>query len=156
MRRREKEIASREEIDEIIRGCLVCRLALALENEPYLVPVSFGYDGESLFFHTASSGRKIDFLETNNRVCFEFERNVKLQPDADVSCMWTFTFESVIGEGSVFELTDPEEKTGGLDQVMLHYSGRQWEFNQKLLSMTRVWRIRIDSISGKRSEEKAT
>ena len=156
MRRRDKEIGSRGEIDEIIRDCLVCRLALAVENEPYIVPVSFGYDGESLFFHTASSGRKIEFLEANNRVCFEFERNVRLHSDPEVSCKWTFAFESVIGQGRVVELTDAAEKTGGLDQVMLHYSGKQWEFNQKLLSLTRVWRISIDSISGKRSEEKAT
>jgi hypothetical protein len=156
MRRRDKEIGSRGEIDAIIRECLVCRLALAVENEPYIVPVSFGYDGESLFFHTASSGRKIDFLETNNRVCFEFERNVRLHADAEVSCKWTFAFESVIGQGRAFELTDSAEKTRGLDQVMLHYSGKQWEFNQSLLGKTRVWRILIDSITGKRSKEKAS
>ena len=56
MRRTDKEIPSRGEIDAVIRGCQVCRIALALENEPYIVPVSFGYDGASLFFHTAGSG----------------------------------------------------------------------------------------------------
>lgn len=156
MRRRDKEIRERAEIDAIIRGCQVCRLAFAMENEPYVVPVSFGYDGASLFFHTAPSGRKIDFLEANGRVCFELDRDVRLQPDAETACKWTFAYESVIGYGRVSELTDPAEKTRGLDQVMLQYSGRKWELDASMLERTRVWRIAIDSLTGKRSEEKAS
>ena len=156
MRRRDKEVQSRGEIDAIIRDCQVCRLALALENEPYIVPVSFGYDGASLFFHSAESGKKIEFLESNNRVCFEFDHNVKLESDPKTACKWTFFYESVIGYGTVSELTDPAEKTRGLDQIMLHYSGKQWEFNSSLMTRTRVWRIAIDTLTGKRAEEKAT
>ena len=156
MRRRDKEISSRGDIDAVIRGCEVCRLAFAVENEPYIVPVSFGYDGNSLFFHTATSGRKIEFLEANNRVCFEFERNVRLQRNPEVSCKWSFAFESVIGYGTVSELTDPAEKTRGIDQIMLHYSGKRWELTASLLTRTRVWKILIESVTGKRAEEKAT
>ena len=45
MRRTDREISSRERIDEIIRGCEVCHLGKADGGEPYVVPVSFGYDG---------------------------------------------------------------------------------------------------------------
>jgi nitroimidazol reductase NimA-like FMN-containing flavoprotein (pyridoxamine 5'-phosphate oxidase superfamily) len=155
MRRKDKEIPSLREIDAIIRGCDVCHLALALENEPYIVPVSFGYNGAAFFFHTAQSGRKIEFLESNNRVCFEFERNVRLQADPDAACKWTFAFESVIGYGRVSELIDPAEKARGLNQIMLHYSGREWELDTPLLARTRVWQVLIDSLTGKRAEEKA-
>ncbi|GAF77906.1 unnamed protein product [marine sediment metagenome] len=117
--------------------------------------MSFGYDGAALFFHTAQSGKKIEFLESNNRVCFEFERNVGLQTSPDVACKWTFAFESVIGYGSVSELIDPAEKTRGLDQIMLHYSGKRWELDTSLLARTRVWQVLIDSLTGKRGEEKA-
>ena len=154
MRRRDKEIPSRSEIDAIIRGCEVCRLALAVENEPYIVPVSFGYDGDSLFFHTARSGKKIEFLEANSRVCFEFEHNVRLQKNPKISCKWTFAFESVIGYGTASELIDLPEKTRGLNQIMLQYSGKQWDFNESVLAQTRVWQILIDSLTGKRAEEK--
>ena len=154
MRRTDKEIPSRGEIDEVIRGCQVCRIALAVENEPYIVPVSFGYDGASLFFHTARSGKKIEFLEANNRVCFEFERNVRLQTNPKISCKWTFAFESVIGYGTASELIDPPEKTRGLNQIMLQYSGKPWDFNASVLAQTRVWQILIDSLTGKRAEEK--
>jgi nitroimidazol reductase NimA-like FMN-containing flavoprotein (pyridoxamine 5'-phosphate oxidase superfamily) len=155
MRRRDKEIADRGDIDAIIRGCEVCRFAFAVENEPYIVPVSFGYDGAALFFHTAASGRKIEFLEANDRVCFEFERNVRLERDPEIACKWTFAFESVIGYGTVSELTDPAEKARGLDQIMLQYSGKQWELNASVLAKTRVWKALIESLTGKRAEGKA-
>jgi len=151
MRRSEKEIANREDIDAIIQGSEVCRLAFAVADEPYLVPVSFGYDGCALYFHTAASGRKIDCIEANNRVCFEFERNVHLVPSVDNPCLWTFSFESVIGYGTVTELVGPDDKAHGLNQIMLHYSGKEWEYEPLVLTMTRVWCIGIDSVMGKRS-----
>ncbi len=152
MRRTDREITVREEVDEIIRGSDVCRLAFAVANEPYLVPVSFGYDGRCIYFHTAESGRKIDSLAANNRVCFEFERDVQLITDSKKPCSWSFTFESVIGFGTVDELVSPKEKTQGLNEVMRHYSGKTWEFDSGALNAIRVWRISIESISGKRAK----
>ena len=154
MRRRDKEITSRQEIDAIIRTALVCRIALARGDEPYVVPVSFGYDGDALFIHTARSGRKIDFIEANNRVCFEVDANVALKTDDCDACKWTFEFESVIGYGTITELETAEEKARGLNEIMLHYSGREWDIDEAATATTRVWRIEIDSVTGKRSAEK--
>ncbi len=58
MRRHDKEISTRREIDEIIRAALVCRIAFANGDEPYVVPISFGYDGKALFIHTATTRAK--------------------------------------------------------------------------------------------------
>jgi nitroimidazol reductase NimA-like FMN-containing flavoprotein (pyridoxamine 5'-phosphate oxidase superfamily) len=154
MRRRDKEISSRQEIDAIIRTALVCRIAMAAAGEPYVVPVSFGYDGEAIFIHTAKSGRKIEFIEANGRVCFEVEANVSLQTDDRDACKWSFTFESVIGHGTITELETAEGRVNGLNQIMLHYSGREWEIDDAATATTRVWRIDIDSVTGKRSVEK--
>lgn len=96
MRRADKEITSRAEIDAVVHGCVVCRLGFAVGNEPYVVPVSFGYDGRNLYFHTARTGRKIECIEANSRVCFEVERNVELIRDPGQPCEWSFAFESVI------------------------------------------------------------
>ena len=153
MRRHDKEISTRREIDEIIRAALVCRIAFANGDEPYVVPISFGYDGKALFIHTAKRGRKIEFIENNSRVCFELEANVALKTDEGDACQWTFEFESVIGYGTISELSTSEEKVRGLNQIMLHYSGREWEIAPPTLSTTRVWRIDIGSVTGKRSAE---
>jgi nitroimidazol reductase NimA-like FMN-containing flavoprotein (pyridoxamine 5'-phosphate oxidase superfamily) len=154
VRRSDKEISSRREIDEIIRSALVCRIAFADGSEPYVVPVSFGYDGDALFIHTAKSGRKIDFIEANSRVCFELEANVSIQADDRDACEWTFAFESVIGYGAITELESTEDRAVGLNQIMLHYSGRKWDIDEAATATTRVWRIDIESVTGKRSREK--
>ena len=154
MRRAEKEITSRAEIDAILHGCTVCRLGFAVENEPYVVPVSFGYDGRDLYFHTAKTGRKIDCIEANRRACFEVERDVELIRNPDQPCEWSFAFESVIGFGTVHELTSDEDRERGLNRIMEHYSGRHWRFDQTAIRGVRVWRLVIDSITGKRSERK--
>ena len=60
-------ITDREQIDAIIRECLVCHLALSRDDQPYVLPVSFGYDGDFVYFHTGFLGQKIDYMEVNPR-----------------------------------------------------------------------------------------
>ena len=60
--------------DSIIGRSSVCRLGMSDNGQPYIVPLSFGYDGRFLYVHAAVDGRKVDILKRNNRVCFEFDR----------------------------------------------------------------------------------
>jgi nitroimidazol reductase NimA-like FMN-containing flavoprotein (pyridoxamine 5'-phosphate oxidase superfamily) len=154
LRRRDREITSRAEIDAVIHGSLVCRVAMTLGDGPYLVPLSFGYDGRVLFFHTTGVGRKLEGFEAGGRVCFELERNVELVEHPQAACEWSFRFESVIGYGTVSEIVDAQEKESGLNQIMRHYSGRAWELPRSGLDQTRIWRVGIESVSGKRSAAK--
>ena len=154
VRRKEKEIQDIELIDRIIAQSQVCRLGLCRDNLPYVVPVSFGYDGEFIYFHTASEGLKLDYIHANPRVCFEFEHDVKVVPDDTSACKWTVSFYSVIGFGTVSEITDPQGKAYALNQIVRHYSGRDWEVDVRELDRPRTWRVTIDSISGKKSKDK--
>jgi nitroimidazol reductase NimA-like FMN-containing flavoprotein (pyridoxamine 5'-phosphate oxidase superfamily) len=154
MRRKEKEITERNLIDTVISKALVCRLALCKEKMPYVIPVSFGYDGKNIFIHTASEGKKIDFISDNNNVCFEFEHDVKLVTNETTACSWSFSFYSVVGFGKIFEITAVDDKIAALNQIMIHYSGKSWEVNPNSVEKTRVWKIEIDSITGKQSKDK--
>jgi len=149
MRRKDKEIASRAQIDEIIHDSNVCRLALSKEDSPYLVPMSFGYDGESIYVHTSQAGKKIAYFEANSRVCFEVERNVHLRCHDMSACKWSFSYESVIGFGTIQEVIQPAEKIFALNQIMNHYSGREWDFDEDILNKVRVWKILIKALTGK-------
>jgi nitroimidazol reductase NimA-like FMN-containing flavoprotein (pyridoxamine 5'-phosphate oxidase superfamily) len=151
MKRQEKQIAQRKEIDAVIHASDVCRLAMARGNEPYLVPLSFGYDGQALYFHTALTGKKIDFIEANHQVCFEFEHQVQVVTNDESACKWSFSFKSVLGYGIVSEIVHPAQKEQGLSHIMRHYSHKQWAFNEKAMAKTRVWKISIQSLTGKQS-----
>jgi hypothetical protein len=154
MRRKDKEIQDQEIITQIINKCLVCRLGLAKGDGPYIVPVSFGYDGQAIYFHTAKEGKKIDYIAANNRVCFEFEHGVRPVPDESNPCKWTISFQSVIGYGRIDELLNNAEKAAGLEQVMAQYSDQEWAIEDQALDTVRVWKITIETMSGKQSKDK--
>ncbi len=141
----------RDTIDRIIRASQVCRLGMAVDGEPYLVPLSFGFDGQAVYIHTAQEGRKLEFFERNPRVCLEFENAVRLVRDDPNPCAWSFAFESVIGYGRISELLEPSAKARGLRQVILHYAGEEVPFPPEKLSSVRVWRVTIESLSAKRA-----
>lgn len=156
MRKKEREITERAEIDAILSKTRVVRIAFAVGNEPYVVPLSHGYDarGETLFVHTAVEGRKIDCIEANPRVCFEVEGDAAVKAGDARACSWGLLYESVIGYGTIREITDPEERKAALLCIMRQQSGREadWTFVDKVLAVTRVWALKVESVSGKRSD----
>ncbi len=151
MRREEKEIKEIEQISKVIKKCQVCRLGLAQDNVPYIIPLSFGYDGSTIYFHTAKKGRKIEILSVNNKVCFEFEAGVEIVEDIANPCSWSFSFQSVVGFGTAEELSSHDEKIKGLSQIMAQYSDKNWTFKNISLKNLRVWAIHIETMTGKQS-----
>jgi hypothetical protein len=148
MRRKDREITDRVEIDDIIRRCRVCRIAMVDDGEPYVIPMSFGYDGESVYLHSAPEGRKLEVLRKSPRICVEFDILNEVR-GSDQACEWGMAYESVIAMGAVEILEDAEEKRQGLDCVMAQYTEGDWDFPDDAISRTVVIRVRIDSISGK-------
>jgi nitroimidazol reductase NimA-like FMN-containing flavoprotein (pyridoxamine 5'-phosphate oxidase superfamily) len=149
MRRTDREIQSRETIDRIINAAGVCHLGLSNQDHPYVVPISFGYDGSSIYFHTAAEGMKIDYMTANPRVCFEMEQAVSVVRNEQFACKWGQLFSSVIGFGTLHEITDPAGRQAAMNQVMQHYSGRTWEFDPETFAQVRLWCISIDRLTGK-------
>ena len=73
MRRTDKEITNRSEIDTILSKATVCRIGLVDNNVAYIVPLNFGYKNNCLYFHSAPIGKKIELITKNNMVCFEVD-----------------------------------------------------------------------------------
>ena len=151
MRRGEKEITDRAQIDAIIRRSQVCRFGLSDQGQPYVVPLCFGYDGKALYFHCAPEGRKLDILRHNNKVCFEFDI-VEGMIEADQGCDWGIRYQSVIGSGIARLVEDPKEKQSALALVMGQYSSRTFSFPPETVGRSAVVRIDIESLAGKRNE----
>ena len=154
MRKQEREIRDRAEVDRIIGEALVCRLGLCKDNRPYVVPVSFGCDGDFIYFHTPPQGMMIDYLEANDAVCFEMEHDVRMLPAEDSACRWSVSYVSVIGFGRAREVTTPEEKISALGWIMKHYSNKEWTYDAAAVGKTRIWRIAIETLTGKQSKDR--
>ena len=87
MHRKDKEITDIKSIEKIIKKAKVCRLALSLNDTPYIVPICFGYRAETIYFHSAKKGKKIDIIKKNNKVCFEFDIDHELVKSEN-ACKW--------------------------------------------------------------------
>jgi uncharacterized protein len=150
MRRLEREIVDREEIDSVIHSCLVCRLGLTDGKEPYIVPLNFGYDGLAFYFHSAPAGRKIDLLRRHNRVCFELE-SIEGMIEAEEACHWGIRYRSVMGGGTAYLVEDLDEKRYALSLLMEHYSPGSFSFPESSVKATAIIKVCIETISGKQT-----
>jgi len=153
MRRKRQEIKDKETIRDVIEKAKVLRLGMSLDNRPYVVPLCFGYDGEHIYFHCAKKGLKVDHLKKNPAVCFELESKAELIEHGTEACKFDFSYRSVIGFGEASEVRGIDQKRAALKVIMSKYSRKKWDFPMPMLLAVGVWKIKIDSLTGKQSED---
>ena len=148
MRRSDRAITDPQELESVLREGAVCRMGLCDEGKPYVVPMNYGYRDGSVFLHSAAEGRKIDILRRNPSVCLEFEKDVELVP-AEAACSFSMKYRSVIASGKAVFLEGTEEKSFGLNAIMLQYTGREFVFPPQALEKIVVLRVDLEECSGK-------
>jgi hypothetical protein len=95
MRRKDKEIADPSKLEAVIRSAKVCRVGFSDNGQPYIVPMSFGYQDNVLYSHCAKEGRKIECIRQNPKVCFEFDEDATPLPH-EKACRWSMKYKSII------------------------------------------------------------
>ncbi|MEE8319082.1 MAG: pyridoxamine 5'-phosphate oxidase family protein, partial [bacterium] len=150
MRRHEKQIRSRPEMEEIISRSTVCRLAMTDGDRPYLVPLCFGYRNGSLFFHSALQGRKVDILKRNPNVCFAFDIDQEVTA-AERVCGWSMRYRSVVGFGKARIVEEEDDKRKALEIIMENYSAGEHSFDDSEVSSVLIIRVDIEEMTGKKS-----
>ena len=80
MTRRERQVTDIEEIKDILDKCMVVHLGLIDGDEPYVVPLNYGYTMEddklTIYVHGATVGHKLDLIRQNPKVFFEMDCDV--------------------------------------------------------------------------------
>ena len=152
MRRHDREVTDMDRILEIIDACDCCRLGLVDGGRAYIVPLNFGfeYDGRlTLYFHSASEGRKLDLIRAARYADFEMDTRHELV-EAEKACGYSFLYSSVMGGGSIELIDDCDGKLYALRQIMKHYTGeREFEFDLSLVGRTTIMKLVVDEISCK-------
>jgi len=151
MRRKDKEIKDKKEIELIINKANVCRIALSDNNMPYIVPVNFGYKDNSLYIHSATEGKKIEIIKKNNDICFEIDIAHEILQGKS-ACHTTMKYYSVIGYGKAYLIDDSEEKIKALNNIIEHYLPEiPHEYSEKFLKKIVIIKVEIDNMTGKKS-----
>ena len=150
MRRKDKKINSPGEIEAIIEKSVVCRLAMADENGPYLVPLCFGFRDNTLYFHSTIHGKKLDILRKNSRICFEFDADCEIR-SGEKACDFSMRYSSVIGFGTATFIEQPEAKRDAMDVIMAHYADNKFTYTDSAIEKIAIIKVDIDSMTGKAS-----
>lgn len=150
MRRKDKEIKNKVEIEDIIRKAEICHIAVCDGDTPYVFPVNFGYGKNCLFIHSALEGRKIDILRKNDKVCFQMETDLELNK-SDTVCDWEMKYRCVIGYGKAKFLEGTEEKREALKILLEHYSDKEVEIPIEKVDSVKMIKVEIESMTGKKA-----
>lgn len=142
---------NKEKVEMLLREAVVARLAMCVENRPYVVPVNFGIGEGVLYFHSGNKGTKVEMLTENPQIAFEMDADVAVVRKED-ACRWSMKYRSIVGTGNVINVTEPEEKQKGLDLLMEHHApGETFTYQEKMLAATNVYKIEIETLRYKES-----
>ena len=151
--RREREVTDRDEMIEILKKCRILHLGLVDGDTPYVVPMNYGYTMEegklTLYLHGATQGRKIEVMRNNPKVFFEMECDV-LAFDGNAACQYGTSYASIMGEGRAEILEDTEEKKEALSIFMKSQTGKDFVFQDKMVSVVHVIKIHVAEYTAKR------
>lgn len=100
---------SHEKSIELIRRGRLARLACITNGEPYIVPVNYAFDDQSIIVHSLP-GRKIDAMRAHPRVCFQVD-----EIDDDL------TWKSVLAYGRYEELVRFEEQSRAINRLLSRF-----------------------------------
>lgn len=150
MRRKDKEIIEKSAIEEIITRSQICHVAMADSDIPYVVPMCFGYQKDTVFLHSASKGRKLGILRTNPNVCLAFEIDTEIV-ESEQACSWGMKYRSAIAFGKLSFIDNIEEKREALKVIMKQYSKDVFPMPDQVLENTTVMKVQIENMTSKKS-----
>ena len=147
MTKRELQITDEVQIRNILDTAKVLHLGLAVDNEPYVVPMNYGYTMENgklvLYLHSAQKGKKLDMMRANPKVFFEMDCDW-VPFEGEKPCQYGLGYSSIMGCGTAQIVEDVEEKIKAMSALMKTQTGKDFSFNERLVSIVAV--IRIDVV----------
>lgn len=147
MRRQDRQVSGAE-VAVILEKCEYGVLSTVNQNGyAYGVPVSYVYKDDSIYFHCANEGVKLDNIKMNNKVSFCVVGDKQSIPEK-----FTTAYESVIVFGQA-TIIQGQEKNDALVALIEKYAPDHMEkgkeYIQKSNAKTTVVKIVIEHITGK-------
>ena len=149
-------ISDRNEINKIIKACKTCYLAISEGNKPYVLPMNFALDENTVVLHSAQEGRLWEGLNANRNVCINWTLGEELAwQNERVGCSYRVKSKSVLVEGIAEIVQDYHEKYRLLELLMRQYSEHAFKFNKPAVKNVGIIKVHIEKISEKEFGAKA-
>jgi len=156
LRRTDKEIEDATVMKKILKSTRYVTIAMSLNDQPYLVSLSHGYDEgrNCIYFHCAKEGKKLDYMRSNNAVWGQAMLDYGYS-EGEGDC--THLYASVHFSGRVTFLESLDEKRHAMICMMRQLGSNPEPLIARLnldrLDRTVIGRIDILYMSGKKSKE---
>ena len=151
--RREREVTDIDEIRGILDRSKIVRVGMVDDGKPYVVPMNYGYtleDGKlTLYLHGAKSGRKLDVLRKSPSVFVEMDTDI-VPFEGRTACHFGICYSSLMGEGTAEIIEDAEGKKQALTYLMKTQTGRDFTFDDQMVSVVTVIKITLDDFTAKK------
>ena len=152
MTRRERQVTDMNEIIRILDTAKVLHLGLVDGDEPYVVPMNYGYIMENekltIYLHGAPRGRKIDLIRKNPKIFFEADCDIT-PFEGDVACRYGITYSSIMGKGTATIIEDIDEKREALTFLMKTQTDKDFVFDEKIVNIVSVIKLDISEYTAK-------
>ncbi len=150
--KRETEITDIAIIEELLAKEKIMHIGLVDNDEPYVLPMNYGYileEGKLTFYlHGSTKGRKLDIIRKNPKISFSIETDIEAF-EGEVACQYGTSYAAIYGKGVAEILESPEDKIKGLSLFMKSQTGKDFEFNEKLVSIVSVIKINVTQFTAK-------
>ena len=150
--KRESRVTDPAEIIRILDTAKVLHLGLSVNDEPYVVPMNYGYtmeDGKlTLYLHSAVRGKKLEMIQANSKVFFEIDCD-RMPFEGRVPCQYGMVYSSIMGRGTATIAEDAEEKMQAMSVLMKTQTGKDFTFNERLVSIVTVIRLDVQEYTAK-------
>jgi nitroimidazol reductase NimA-like FMN-containing flavoprotein (pyridoxamine 5'-phosphate oxidase superfamily) len=152
VRRKDREITDPAEMWQVLETTKYVTVALCMNNEPYLVSLSHGYDQAKncLYFHCAPEGKKLVYAQANSQVWGQAVLDFGVTDECD------YAYTSVHFSGKIRLLEDLAEKQHAMEVLVRQVSPSPEEKLSKIksekLAKTTMGRIDIEYMTGKKHQ----
>ena len=150
--KRERQVTDKAQILHILDTAKVLNLGLSVNDEPYVVPMNYGYimeDGKlTLYLHSAVKGKKLDMIQANPRVFFSMDCD-RMPFEGRVACQYGLVYSSIMGSGTATLVDDVEEKKRAMSILMQTQTGGDFTFEDRLVTIVTVIRIDVAEYTAK-------
>jgi nitroimidazol reductase NimA-like FMN-containing flavoprotein (pyridoxamine 5'-phosphate oxidase superfamily) len=152
VREPQRALYDRDAVNQILDEGLLCHVGFVVDGQPYVIPTSYGRDGDVLYIHGSVASRMLRNLEQGVPVCITVTLLDGLVLARSVF-NHSMNYRSVVILGTATLVEDPEEKVAALRALSEHILPHRWDDarqpNEKELKATSVLRIPIHEFSAK-------
>ena len=152
VREPQRAVYDRDAVNQIIDEAFVCHVGFVVDGQPYVIPTSYGRDGNVLYIHGSPASRMLRNLDQGIPVCITVTLVDGLVLARSVF-NHSMNYRSVVILGTATLVDDPAEKLAALRAISEHIIPGRWDDarqpNEKELKQTSILRLPINEFSAK-------